>query len=138
MLHLLPQPRSLLMKEGAFVLSPDMRIGLEQAHYGTRRVAAEQLQQEIADACGVQVAIGAGSEETGDILLTFGPDAPQGYALDVAPHGVRVAARYRDGVLQGVQTLRQIIRQCGWTLPALAIEDAPVYAARGFYHDVTR
>ena len=38
----------------------------------------------------------------------------------------------------GVQTLRQLIRQNGAVLPVLQIEDAPAYRIRGYYLDATR
>ncbi len=49
-----------------------------------------------------------------------------------------VCAGSREGLLYGVQTLRQIIKQEGAVLPALEIEDYPDLPNRGFMHDVTR
>lgn len=43
-----------------------------------------------------------------------------------------------EGVRNGVQTLRQIIRQRGSVLPHLIINDAPAYPVRSYYLDVTR
>lgn len=137
MLNLLPQPRSLRMDEGVFVLSPDMRIVTSGRDF--LRAAVEQLQGEIASACGFRPGCTMGAAQPGDILLRNEFGGPEdGYALRIAPEGIAVTANSHTGVICGVQTLRQMIRQCGWTLPALTIEDAPVYAARGFYHDVTR
>jgi len=137
MLHLLPQPRSLRMDEGSFTLSPDMRIVVSER--GFLRAASAQLQGEIEAVCGFRPAIAAGSARQGDILLWNeygGPDGP--YTLSVSPEGVSIRANSHVGVIAGVQTLRQIIRQSGWVLPAMMIEDAPVFEARGFYHDITR
>ena len=138
MLCLLPRPRTLTPETGTFTLMPDMRIVLRRGYSAMLRTAAEQLQQEIARACGLRVAITAGEPQDGDISLDFTPDADEGYTLRIAPTGVTITGRYRDGALQGAQTLRQIIRQRGWTLPCLRIADAPAFARRGFYHDVTR
>lgn len=139
MLNLLPQPRSLHMDEGVFVLSPETRIVVERLRSGFDRAAITQLQEEISAVCGFCAASLCGEAVPGDILLRNefgGPD--DCYTLCIAPEGITVTASSHTGVIYGVQTLRQIIRQCGWTLPALTIEDAPVYEARGFYHDVTR
>lgn len=139
MLHLLPQPRYVSMEEGSFTLSQDMRIVKEHTRTGFDRAAIAQLQDEITSACGFRPMSVCGGGRTGDILLRNDSGGTEdAYTLHISPEGVTVAANSHSGVLCGVQTLRQIIRQCGWTLPALTIRDAPVYAARGFYHDVTR
>lgn len=62
----------------------------------------------------------------------------QQYRLEIAEQGVRIAGGASAGILWGIQTLRQILRQEGALLPCLLIEDAPDLAVRGFYHDVTR
>ena len=139
MLHLLPQPRFVSMEEGTFTLSQDMRIVKEHMRTGFDRAAIAQLQDEIASACGFRPMSVCGEVRTGDVLLRNdfgGPDDE--YTLRISQTGIAVTANSHTGVLHGVQTLRQIIRQCGWTLPALTIRDVPVYAHRGFYHDVTR
>ncbi|KAB7790139.1 beta-N-acetylhexosaminidase [Bifidobacterium leontopitheci] len=64
--------------------------------------------------------------------------APQSYRLTIAPTGVTIVGADAAGVRNGVQTLRQIIRQCGAALPQLTIEDRPAYAVRGYYLDATR
>lgn len=43
-----------------------------------------------------------------------------------------------EGVRNGVQTLRQLIRQCGAALPYLHVEDQPAFRTRGYYLGVTR
>jgi len=139
MLHLLPSPKSLRMDEGFFVISPDGRIVLDAPWMGPMRTAAEQLQQEIEAACGLKLEIAGGKAQKGDIRLCLSPEMEAAaYTLSITPEGVVVAGRFVTDVLTGAQTLRQIIRQCGWTLPALTIKDAPAFEARGFYHDVTR
>ena len=137
MMYLIPEPRSLRLDEGVFTLSPDMRIVMSGR--GFLRAAVEQLQGEIASACGFRPMSCCGAAAEGDIRLqnTFG-GPEDSYILRISPQGVAIEAGSHTGVIWGVQTLRQIIRQYGWTLPALTIEDAPAYAHRGFYHDVTR
>lgn len=139
MLYLLPVPRQVQCGEGLFPVTPDMCILLEDGCGELARTGAKQLQQEILAACGLHVDIRAGKARTGDICLTVEAGSPaEGYALCVSPEQVRVAGHDEAGLLHGVQTLRQIIRQSGWRWPALTIHDAPDYPARGFYHDQTR
>ena len=42
------------------------------------------------------------------------------------------------GLLHGVQTLRQIVRQEGPCLPCLSLKDNPALPVRGLFYDVTR
>ena len=138
MLHLLPVPKRVEHADGAFLLTPELCIILE--HDGQlARTGAKQLQEEIRFACGLPVDIRIGKARAGDIRLAVGAEGPaQGYALTVTPQGAAVSGCDESGLLHGVQTLRQIIRQCGWKLPCLTIHDAPDYPVRGFYHDQTR
>ncbi len=102
------------------------------------RTAARQLQKEIQSACGFTPMLTGGTGRPGDILLTIDQKIIQGYRLTISGDGITVAACDETNVLHGAQTLRQIIRQCGWILPGVEIEDAPHFAVRGFYHDQTR
>ena len=139
MLHLLPIPRRLQCGEGAFSLTPDMCIVLDEGAGSLGRTGAKQLQAEIHAACGLCVDIRIGKARAGDIRLMVEEAEPaQGYSLAIDAEEVRVAGHDEAGLLHGVQTLRQIIRQCAWKLPALVIDDAPDYPVRGFYHDQTR
>ena len=138
MLHLLPVPKQMEFQDGAFLLTPDMCIVMEDG-CDLARTGAKQLQEEIASACGMRVDVRIGKAHTGDICLKAEAAEPvQGYTLTIAAERVCVNGNDEAGLLHGVQTLRQIIRQCGWKLPALTITDAPDYPVRGFYHDQTR
>ena len=139
MLHLLPIPRQLEYQAGAFSIMPDMCIVLAEGCDALARTGARQLQQEILAACGLKADIRIGTARDGDIRLAVeSAGSVQGYRLCIAGDGIRISGHDPAGLLHGVQTLRQILRQCGWTLPALLIEDAPDYPERGFYHDQTR
>ena len=139
MLHLLPVPRRIQPETGAFLLTPDSCIVLADGCGTLARTAAKQLQAEIRNACGLTVEIRIGVARAGDIRLCVEPGEPaQGYALRIAPETVCVAGHDEAGLCHGVQTLRQIVRQSGWNLPCLSIDDAPDYPVRGFYHDQTR
>jgi hexosaminidase len=71
----------------------------------------------------------------------------EGYALTVAPDGVRIAGRTAAGVFYGVQTLRQLLppsveyraaRPHPVSIPAARIEDRPRFGWRGAMLDVAR
>lgn len=55
-----------------------------------------------------------------------------------ADPAVTVRGADTEALRYGVQTLRQIIRQCAPTLPCLHIEDKPAFTVRSYSLDVTR
>lgn len=127
------------MKEGTFELTLHTKIVLDWNPSDIARTAARQLRDEIASSVGITLDILCGDAREGDIFLKCSScDPAQGYSLSICSKAISVNGNDAFGLINGVQTLRQIIRQSGWMLPALCIEDAPVYPARGFYHDVTR
>lgn len=134
---LLPRPQKLLQTEGSFSLTPETCIVLaEQAR--RELICAQQLQEEIERFAGLRLDILCGDEHKSDILLTLDQSGPASYSLEITPSGARLRGGDAPGLFYAVQTLRQIIRQHNAVLPALKIEDAPVFAHRGFYHDATR
>lgn len=138
-MHLLPKPRRLSETDGFFRLSPQTCIVLCADSSSVEKNAAKQLQQEIRRFAGVSVPILCGEPRKGDLSFAHTPAiASEAYELAISPASVVISAGDDLGILHGAQTLRQIIRQSGALLPALSIEDAPVYPVRGFYHDVSR
>ena len=62
----------------------------------------------------------------------------EAYCLTITPEGATVSAYAKEGLFNGVQTLRQLIIQYGICLPCLYIEDYPQIPVRGWFMDVTR
>ncbi len=137
MLHLLPVPESLVMGEETFTITPDSYIILSPRAGEVMRTAARQLKEEVRAACGLSLRVSIGKARKGDIILAASDAAPQSYTLAIEAEGITICGD-EAGVLHGVQTLRQIIRQCGASVPCLDITDAPLFPVRGFYHDQTR
>jgi len=80
--------------------------------------------------------------ESGTPALTF--EAAEGaagaYRLTAGPNGISVTAGDAEGRWNAMMTLRQVLRQTdgSGTLPALSVEDAPVFAVRGVMLDISR
>lgn len=139
MMYLLPAPKRLVMTEGFFPMTQEMCIVLQAESGPLARTGARQLQEEIRTACGFQAEIRMGESLPGDIRLSVEPGEPaQGYRLTIQATEISLIGNDEEGLLHGAQTLRQIIRQGGWLLPAMQVSDAPDYPVRGFYHDQTR
>jgi hypothetical protein len=62
----------------------------------------------------------------------------EAFTLEIGAGAVRICHGDANGRRYAEETLRQIRRQCGATLPALAIEDAPDFPVRGYMLDVSR
>jgi hypothetical protein len=123
--------------EGKYLLPYHARISIASQEALTY---ARLLQQHIIESTGFPVVIVKNAEKGADsihleIKETLGPEA---YSLAIETDGIRILGGDYAGLLYGVQTLRQIIRQEGGCLPTIIIEDYPEIANRGFYHDVSR
>jgi hypothetical protein len=63
---------------------------------------------------------------------------PQGYRLAADADGVELRARDEAGACYGLETLRQIVEQCGARPPAFEMADEPDFPARGLMLDISR
>lgn len=137
----LPQPSSLSYGEGTFTIHYDSRIFLDSESPAELFSAAQLLQQEIETQTGFRPAICRRHQPVGShlIYLTASPElSREAYTLAVTPENITICGSLESGVLYGVQTLRQMIRQAGAVLPTVLISDKPAMENRGFYHDATR
>ncbi|MGI5528385.1 beta-N-acetylhexosaminidase [Streptomyces syringium] len=133
---------------GRLVLNEDTLI---EAQPGTEGVA-RWLRSTVGAATGLPLRDGHDADHR--IVLRIDPATarelgPEGYRLIGDGHGLRIHGGSAAGVFWGAQTLRQLLgpdafrraplpskRQ--WSVPVLAIEDAPRFAWRGAMLDVAR
>ncbi len=138
-MYIIPRPQQWYQKEGTFTLKYDRRIVLNSNCPPEVYEDAQMLQQDLEDYAGFCTVISRGIPENGDICLQLGEHMKeQEYTLLVQAHGICITGGSAVGIFYGIQTLRQIIRQCGCCIPYTIIVDQPEILHRGFYHDVTR
>lgn len=104
------------------------------------RFCAELLQEEFYHATGMRVEI-AEKEEADTMAVVYCKESGmrgEQYRLCIAKEQIELCAGSKAGFLYATQTMRQIVRQCGATLPIVTITDEPDISVRGVYHDVTR
>ncbi|MCD4824761.1 MAG: family 20 glycosylhydrolase [Phycisphaerae bacterium] len=100
----------------------------------------EQLSNDITAIKGLKVRV---------VHNAFGPatvrvsrDAKisnvEGYRIVISPDGVEIFACTDAGVYYGIQTLRELLRIHGRSLPACRIDDQPDFRRRGVYLDCSR
>ena len=62
----------------------------------------------------------------------------EAYSLRVTAAGIDIESPSAAGILNGLRTLKQLLRRCKGELPCLFIEDAPVFPVRGVMLDISR
>lgn len=133
-LHVLPQPDRIATQacRAPFALGRPLRVAA-----GTDPAALEIVDERWK-------ALGIPALRTGgrpDIAVAVDRSLPaQGYRLTIAGASVRVAARDSAGAFYAFATLAQLPQRNGrgWTLPCVAISDAPALRWRILSDDVSR
>lgn len=142
-MYLLPKPQKQVMKDGKFNVNYRTVIVLDDSCEAANQHHAHLLQEEIEKSAGVLVSVRremtVAEKENGNIYLSVETaENPESYRLHVTEDNVSIIGGGVNGLLYGIQTLRQMFRQEGAQISCLEIEDYPQMANRGFYHDATR
>ncbi|OYV04170.1 MAG: hypothetical protein CFE26_18340, partial [Verrucomicrobiales bacterium VVV1] len=140
-LPLIPQPKSVEMKDGSFSL-PDtvgIRMPAELKNEGS------YLDQRLKSGLGHPVS--ASGESAIKLSISSGLPA-DGYVLNVAPSGVSIEGQNATGVFYGIQTLLQLLPPQVYgkdanspikaSLPLVTIHDSPALPWRGLHLDSAR
>ena len=140
---MLPLVKSITENSGYFLLGTNTAIGAaDPATQAAARLLASYMRTALGSAPPVR--------ETGSIVLELdstGPENPEAYRLTVAPDRVTLRASRPDGLLRGIQSLRQMLpaealRPASgprdWKLSAVDVTDEPDLAWRGVMLDVAR
>lgn len=136
---LLPMPRHIEF-EGNTVTLPYVGRILESVEVGDGKcVLGMQLADDIESAMGIRWDVAKGKHWEAFIVIDIDPTlGSQEYRLETDERGVEIVGGDFEGARNGVETLRQIIRQCAPVLPLLSVHDSPEYKIRSYYLDVTR
>lgn len=142
---IIPEPNSMMVGEGAVSLPYAGRVNESIAIGDGDYLLARQLAADIRATTGLDWDYATGCIWPGFISLHIADSGaaeedgiPGAYTLTIDTDGIAITGYDFEGVRNGVQTLRQLIRQNGAVLPVLQIEDAPAYQIRGYYLDATR
>ncbi|WP_327237833.1 beta-N-acetylhexosaminidase [Streptomyces sp. NBC_01317] len=142
---LIPRPSQLTTLPGRFTLDAHTAV---RAAPGGATAAADLLRTLLAPATGLPLPAAA----DGSVVLVVDPALAglgrEGYGLTVGADAVLLRAAHPDGLLNAVQTIRQLlppealsaepVRGTEWTLPCVQITDVPRFAWRGVMLDVAR
>jgi hexosaminidase len=143
-LLLAPMPRQLSQTGRRFTLPADALIALRGLDPQALLFTAGALRRGLADAAGVEWDIVAGEAAPLDqvgVELSIVPGVtptPEGYNLTITAERIMVVGSAANGVFYGVQTLCQLLRAYGASLPTLRCSDWPDFPNRGVMLDVSR
>ena len=147
-LMLLPTPKKIEMRTGAFEIQSDTRLFLPPAVERPEQLAIEDFEKLCLKQFGLDLMedrLGKVTYDGSAIHFEIDPGPAgaeklpaEGYEIVVSPTAVLVRGNDSPGLFYAIQTLKQIVRSQGRTIPCLKIVDSPTFPNRGFYHDVTR
>ena len=145
---LVPLPASIETAEGNFIFGKKLTIK-------TAGYAADSLQTVVNDfaetfekATGVKVK--ATKSASAQMVVSLDKELPaEGYSLNISPKKIAVEVSSPAGLFYALQTIKQLMprnvlagvpdKSIGeWSLPAIAIKDAPRFSWRGFMLDEGR
>jgi hexosaminidase len=152
-LNLMPMPAKVVVQEGKFLVTVSFTAGIEKktnADTGRAARAVRRMLKRLAGRTGffftdneihnksksLETALRIRFKRCGRLRL--GED--ESYSLVVIPEYIQLNAETDIGVLRGLETLLQLLcaDKEGYYFPAVAIEDRPRFAWRGFLIDSCR
>lgn len=133
-MYLLPKPKKTEPKQGVYEITWNSVIVIDEKMQENGAVYASILQEGIQNSTGMECAVLKGKKCGNSIFLTVMPElSPQEYRIQMNGDGIVISGGDGAAVLYGVQTLCQMIAQCGGLLECVEIEDAPDIRYRGYY-----
>ncbi len=148
---LVPLPRAITPRHGAFLLQAQTAILADPASRETAEYLAQTLRLSTGYPLATRVQEHAAAEQGTILLTTNNPDAnpgPESYQLSINRDGVVIRASAPAGLFYGAQSLLQLlppdvfshepVTRRAWAIPCVEIQDSPRFAWRGFMLDVSR
>lgn len=140
---IIPQPVSLIKGNGDYVLQDKITIGYNN---NSLKDAADYIASIFRPSTGLKLRI---QKRSSDIMLSIDKSiVPSGYNLQVTTLGIAIKGGDYRGVVNGLQTLRQLlpyqveskqkITSVIWKVPICNITDYPHFEYRGLMLDVSR
>lgn len=148
---IIPEPVSLVAKNGVFVLPKT--INIKAPNDATLNPALEILQRKLTVSTGSTVTLLRGNATKATLNLELNKKTnpaigSEGYQLSVTSTQVSIKANRPAGLFYGMQTLLQLlppqiesntlIKGVKWEIPAVEITDYPRVGWRGLMLDVSR
>lgn len=142
---LIPYPQHLTAGSGAFKITAKTLIVTAPDALFTNEV--KQLNELLTKGLGKALVV-THRQVSSSILLKYDDKITEeeGYSLSITSQQIVIAAKHGAGVFRAIETIRQLlpadieagIHHTALNVPALSIQDEPVFAWRGMHLDVSR
>ncbi len=136
MINIIPTPQT-INQHGGFFKERELSVYVDSDADKRIITAALTLCRELEVLTRSYVPITSSKQENNAIVITHGSSG-EGYTLSVRENKISITAQGSAGAFYGIQTLRQLIKENGLSVPCCQIDDAPDFPYRGFYHDISR
>lgn len=148
--NLMPEPAHLQVEQGHFLLHAGLTATVDKFDNARLDAAIHRAMEQLKEQTGVEAATAAVHGAGGDAAFVVSVDGPgetvqsvhanESYRLDVTSQGIHLHAATVVGALRGLETLLQLVQANGtqYYLPAVRIEDQPLYPWRGLMLDCSR
>lgn len=137
--QVIPHPNTIIYTNGSIGLTKDVKI------YFTEELAQEaELLKEYLNADFGMTLQTVENQKDADILLElnkeYNPEKADGYKLDVSKKNISLTSNSQAGILNAVQSLRQMVRDENgkFVVQQGTITDYPAFAWRAFMLDEAR
>ena len=134
----IPQPQEISYTPGFFKMGGDPAI----SYSGDLNNEAQLLQAVLSSDFSVEATLKDSGKGDINLMLdpTVLPDKPEGYQLEVTSGKINIKANSSAGILNGVQTLRQIIKEKDgkYLVQRAEVTDYPAFSWRAFMLDEGR
>lgn len=134
----IPQPQEISYTPGFFKMGGDPAI----SYSGNLNNEAQLLQAVLSSDFSVEATLKDSGKGDINLMLdpTVLPDKPEGYQLEVTSGKINIKANSSAGILNGVQTLRQIIKEKDgkYLVQRAEVTDYPAFSWRAFMLDEGR
>lgn len=137
-MKIIPVPKKITENVGSLDLT-SIEIAVKYGADPRLAKNAVSLKEDIEKATGtVSKCAASFNKPSKKCIYIDAADGEEKYTISVNENGVEIIGGNAAGAFDGMQTLRQMIKEYGKDIPFCTIEDEPSFAERGFYHDVTR
>lgn len=139
MINILPTPKKIIEKEGAFHIG-----SCDVAVIGQHDIRVVRAAVKLRDALTVKTGVFHKFYRAQDVIqqaICIREDATlpkEGYSLEIKQDGIELIGGDAAGCFYGIQTLLQLLDSAEDSLVCVSIQDKPDMEHRGFYHDATR
>lgn len=140
-LVLLPYPKKVDLQNGSFSFTSGDCILLPESDKEILYFTARRMQGLAKAQLKLTLPLMVNNRGMYRDAITFVNDnacAEEGYRIEILAERIIIGYRGGAGAFHAISTLKQLIIQCGKTLPCLVIEDAPDFKARGIMLDISR